>query len=389
MVDTVGFNDKFWFDYMGHPHTEKLHTIERYTRTDLGTMAIEVTIDDPGAYAKPFTTVGRARIMAGTELMEYICQEENTDVEHLSGPALGPGGGGRQGPRQSLSGALLGFAAVSGCYRRLVRPVLIKNRVKLGQSLSCAHGVSSNPPAFPAALASVVLLVFTVKRRFHRAVWPPAVPVSVAEAVEESVPNQINANGGGFGRDPGEIADRRRVGKGRIYGRVRRTKATCCSKSTRGRIRKLCGRRRRRSRAIPRRCIRPRPTWPKTPLNRKAWKRTHRYAQLAKEGITSRSQNEQTQAAAETNRGAQKADQAAIDSARASIDSDRSADTAKLNLSYCDIHSLITGRAGNVLVHQGNLIGANGSALVVIHKLEPIWVSFGVPEDQLPASLPQ
>ena len=79
----------------GHPHTEKLHTIERYTRTDLGNMAIEVTIDDPGAYAKPFTTVGRARIMAGTELLEYICQEENTDVEHLSGPALGPGGGGR------------------------------------------------------------------------------------------------------------------------------------------------------------------------------------------------------------------------------------------------------------------------------------------------------
>ncbi len=111
-----------------------------------------------------------------------------------------------------------------------------------------------------------------------------------------------------------------------------------------------------------------------------------RYAQLAKEGITSRSQNEQTQAAAETNRGAQQADRAAIDSARASIDSDRSAvDTAKLNLSYCEIRSPITGRAGNLLVHQGNLIGANGSALVVIHQLEPIWVSFGVPEDQLPA----
>jgi multidrug efflux system membrane fusion protein len=111
-----------------------------------------------------------------------------------------------------------------------------------------------------------------------------------------------------------------------------------------------------------------------------------RYAQLAKEGITSRSQNEQTQAAAETNRGALQADRAAIDSARASIDSDRSAvDTAKLNLSYCEIRSPITGRAGNLLVHQGNLIGANGSALVVIHQLEPIWVSFGVPEDQLPA----
>ena len=65
VVDTVGFNDKFWFDYKGHPHTEKLHTIERYTRTDLGHMSIEVTIDDPGAYTKPFTTVGRATLMPG------------------------------------------------------------------------------------------------------------------------------------------------------------------------------------------------------------------------------------------------------------------------------------------------------------------------------------
>ena len=66
VVDTVGFNDKFWFDYKGHPHTEKLHTIERYTRTDLGHMSIEITIDDPGAYAKPFTTVGKATLMPGT-----------------------------------------------------------------------------------------------------------------------------------------------------------------------------------------------------------------------------------------------------------------------------------------------------------------------------------
>ena len=92
VVDTVGFNDKFWFDYKGHPHTEQLHTVERYTRTDLGNMTIEVTITDPGAYAKPFTTVGRARIMAGQDLMEYICQEDNFDLQHISGPAKGPGG---------------------------------------------------------------------------------------------------------------------------------------------------------------------------------------------------------------------------------------------------------------------------------------------------------
>ena len=90
VVDSVGFNDKFWFDYLGHPHTEKLHTIERYTRTDLGNMTIDVTIDDPGAYTKPFTTTGRARLQPNTELLEYICQENNIDLVHVNAPAQLP-----------------------------------------------------------------------------------------------------------------------------------------------------------------------------------------------------------------------------------------------------------------------------------------------------------
>ncbi|MBZ5578548.1 MAG: hypothetical protein LAP40_18460 [Acidobacteriia bacterium] len=87
VVDTVGFNDKFWFDFAGHPHTEKLHTIERYTRTDLGTLVDEVTVEDPGAYTKPFTIVGRNRLDPKGEIMEYICQENNQDPTHITGPA--------------------------------------------------------------------------------------------------------------------------------------------------------------------------------------------------------------------------------------------------------------------------------------------------------------
>ena len=87
VIDTVGFNDRFWFDFAGHPHTEKLHTIERYTRTDLGTLMEEVTIDDPGAYEKPFTVVGRNRLDPDGEIMEYICQENNQDPSHIVGPA--------------------------------------------------------------------------------------------------------------------------------------------------------------------------------------------------------------------------------------------------------------------------------------------------------------
>src|SRR5437867_3475928 len=90
VIDTVGFNDKFWFDFRGHPHTEKLHTIERWTRKDMGTLVNEVTIDDPGAYSRPFKLNFTARLRPGEELMEYICQENNQDVQHIQGPAKVP-----------------------------------------------------------------------------------------------------------------------------------------------------------------------------------------------------------------------------------------------------------------------------------------------------------
>jgi len=85
VVDTVGFNDRFWFDYTGRPHTEKMHTIERYRRPDLGTLTEEVTVEDPGAYSKPFTLQARMPLLAGQEIMEYICNENNADLHHLVG----------------------------------------------------------------------------------------------------------------------------------------------------------------------------------------------------------------------------------------------------------------------------------------------------------------
>jgi hypothetical protein len=90
VVDSVGFNDKFWFDFVGHPHTDKLHTIERYTRTNLGTLKEDATIDDPGAYTKPFTIHAGHRLLPGDEIMEYICQENERDSHHLVGPAGRP-----------------------------------------------------------------------------------------------------------------------------------------------------------------------------------------------------------------------------------------------------------------------------------------------------------
>ena len=87
VVDTVGFNERFWFDRSGLPHTNQLHTIERFTRIHLDTVRYELTIDDPGAYTAPFT--GRLVLLSesGTELFEYVCQQSNFADELMVGEA--------------------------------------------------------------------------------------------------------------------------------------------------------------------------------------------------------------------------------------------------------------------------------------------------------------
>src|SRR5438477_10852480 len=112
-----------------------------------------------------------------------------------------------------------------------------------------------------------------------------------------------------------------------------------------------------------------------------------RFEQLSKEGISTRQQEEQIRTAAEVAEHSARGDEAAIESIRASLESDRSAvEQAKLSLAYCDIHAPISGRAGNLLLHPGNLVKANGeNALVVLNQIKPIFASFGVPERYLNA----
>ena len=85
VVDTVGFNDRFWFDMAGHPHTTQLHVVERYHRRDYGNMDIKVTIDDPGAYSKPWVSNRVATLETQIDLSEYVCNENNSDALHLVG----------------------------------------------------------------------------------------------------------------------------------------------------------------------------------------------------------------------------------------------------------------------------------------------------------------
>jgi hypothetical protein len=78
VVDTVGLNDKWWMDHRGTPHTEQMHLIERWTRTNYTTLRRVITIDDPGTFTKPFEYTATARLTASdSEILEYFCQENN------------------------------------------------------------------------------------------------------------------------------------------------------------------------------------------------------------------------------------------------------------------------------------------------------------------------
>jgi hypothetical protein len=77
VVETIGFNERFWIDRQGIPHTEQMKLTERFTRTDYNNMRLDLTFDDPGAYTRTWTTGFWIRYNPGREWDEYICQENN------------------------------------------------------------------------------------------------------------------------------------------------------------------------------------------------------------------------------------------------------------------------------------------------------------------------
>jgi hypothetical protein len=85
VIETVGFNDKTWLGE-ANPHTDKLKVTTRLKRTDLGHLEIEITFDDPGTLKKPWSSKGVATLAPATEVIhEFICNENNQDVDHLVG----------------------------------------------------------------------------------------------------------------------------------------------------------------------------------------------------------------------------------------------------------------------------------------------------------------
>ncbi len=82
MVDTIGFNGRAWLDtFKGHPQTDAGHVTERFTRRDFGHMELQITIEDPKAYSRPWTVKLPYTLLADTELIETVCENEK-DIGH-------------------------------------------------------------------------------------------------------------------------------------------------------------------------------------------------------------------------------------------------------------------------------------------------------------------
>ena len=87
VVESSGYNDRTWLDYNGHAHTEALKITERYRRKDYGHLEVSATYSDPSIYAKPWTVTVTAEIAADTEVLEYVCNDNDKGHQHWVGKA--------------------------------------------------------------------------------------------------------------------------------------------------------------------------------------------------------------------------------------------------------------------------------------------------------------
>ena len=85
-VETIGFKDDSWLDLFGHPLTAHARTIERIRRIDYGNLEVALTVDDPKAYTRPWTATIKLALALNTELLEYVCNENEKSLQHMIGP---------------------------------------------------------------------------------------------------------------------------------------------------------------------------------------------------------------------------------------------------------------------------------------------------------------
>jgi hypothetical protein len=82
-IESTGFNGKTWLDQAGHPTTDALRVTERYRRLDFGHMDVQMTIEDAKAYTKPWTVTEPMVLLPDTDLLEFVCNENERDLKHL------------------------------------------------------------------------------------------------------------------------------------------------------------------------------------------------------------------------------------------------------------------------------------------------------------------
>ena len=83
MVETTGFRDKQWLDMTGNPISDATRMTERFRRANYGNLEIEVTVNDPKTYTKPWTVKLNQTIKVDTDLLDYTCIENEKDVQHF------------------------------------------------------------------------------------------------------------------------------------------------------------------------------------------------------------------------------------------------------------------------------------------------------------------
>ncbi len=84
VVETNGLNDKTFLDGVGHPRSESMHMIERYRRPDIGHLDVQLMFDDPVYYTKPWGVTVHHVVQADSDILEYICEENEKDRAHLT-----------------------------------------------------------------------------------------------------------------------------------------------------------------------------------------------------------------------------------------------------------------------------------------------------------------
>lgn len=87
VVESNGFKERTWLDFGGHPHSEELRITERIRRPDFGHIEIAETLSDPKIAEKPWTINISANLITDTEILEFVCAENEKDIKHLVGRA--------------------------------------------------------------------------------------------------------------------------------------------------------------------------------------------------------------------------------------------------------------------------------------------------------------